>query len=159
MVQFTDTKSLLKNMTMVHITLMSGIILFTLIDLYLKSVGFSINETDENFKNIFLMMALLISIPSIGFGTFFYNKYLKNAKDHNNVFEKLQILSQGLIIQKATIEGAAMFNLVAFLLFGDYLFMVIPALVIIYFVLNIPNKEKIIKTLNLTMNEQIELEK
>ena len=67
---------------------------------------------------------------------------------------KLDAYRAALILRYALLEGPSMFAIVVYLVTGGIIFILLAALIVFYFVTIRPNKENVIKDLDLNPNEE-----
>jgi hypothetical protein len=113
----------LKSLKTVHIALMSGVLLFLFIAIYINQAegGF---VRDVSLMNIFLIASNAMSIISITGGLFVFNKRIKDVKLGETLFVKLTKYRDVMIIRSATLEASSFFFVVCFFLFGSTVFLI-----------------------------------
>jgi len=72
--------------------------------------------------------------------------------------EKLNQYRSALILFMAICEGASLFSITAFFVTGDYILLVVPAVMVWVMSTKLPSVQKIVQLLRLDWNEQQVLE-
>ena len=153
-----NPKTYLKTLSLIHIALMSGILIFGLVALYVtpkNNLYFSFSN-DMLFLGIFIFILMIVFM----FGLVFKSILKQNAKKQSNDLNQALIKYQTtLIIRIALIEGPSLFGVVVFLLSGNLIFLSGSALLLTYMYFQKPSREKIIKELNFGNDLILEFEK
>ena len=127
------------------------------------AVAFFINE-NRSFNLLDTNNKLFYIIPLLALGSYVASNFLFKqnintiANNNNSLKEKLNGYQVALIIKLAIIEGPVLFGIVAFLIGGNLYFLFISGLLIIYFLMQKPSKEKIIETLKLNYEHRVEFD-
>ena len=137
----------LKINTVIHLALISGVTLFSVIAFALiENRELRWNDTDD----IFFFIVPIAAISGIILGNILYKKGLESLVDKNSLKEKLTGFQTVLIIKYALLEGPSLIGVVAFFSTGNLLYLLISGVLIIYFFLQRPSKEKIMNDLDLS---------
>ncbi len=108
---------------------------------------------------LFQLVALLFTALAFFIGHLFFKKKTAKIKESSNlstqqVFEQYKIAS---LIQWALLEAAALFNGIAYFLVGNYSFIVLGGVCILFFALLGPNKTKMALQLGISPQDLEEL--
>jgi MFS family permease len=137
----------LKINTVIHLALISGVALFSVIAFGLiESRELRWNDTGD----IFFFIVPIAAILGIVAGNILYKKGLESLIDKNTLKEKLTGFQTALIIKYAFLEGPSLIGVVAFFNTGNLLYLLISGVLIIYFFFQRPSKEKIMNDLELS---------
>ena len=119
-----ELKNEIKALKRVHIGLISGVLLFIILSIYLNYIGGSFAfESDSNETKLFMIVSIVLAIGSISGGLIVFKKRIKNIASFN-LIDKITKYREAAIIRVATIEGATFFFIVCFMLSGNYIFLV-----------------------------------
>ncbi|MCQ0111704.1 hypothetical protein [Zhouia amylolytica] len=155
----TDTitpKEFLKTIGIIYLALLTGLIGFGIyIFLQKESWQFKFNNESDPF----FYLVPLLAISGIFMGQYLFNKQISTTNDKESLREKLSGFQAAAILQYALIEGPAMLGLVASLKTGNLLYITISGLLILYFIMLRPGKERIEKHLRLSqeLKKQFEM--
>lgn len=148
-------KHLLKNLSIVHLSLVSGLTLFTTFILF-QDKGFN---AFTNEKNVFLYLVPIAAILGY-FGSQYVFKIMTDSiKRLEPLTTKLAKYQTALITKMALIELPAFLGLYAYYNSGNALPLVIALCLLAYLVVQRPNKNGIFKSIPLTQEEIQEIEK
>ena len=150
-----DSKSYLKNLTIIYLALAATQTAFAI-------VSFAQHQKTEMIldpANDVLFIPFLATL-SIAFavGPILYKKIVGQAQG-KTLAEKLNQFRSAIIIRYATVEGPSLFGIVIYFLSGNFFYLLISALLIVYFLTLKPSKEKIEKDLNLDYKEKEQFER
>ncbi len=137
----------LKINTVIHLALISGVTLFSVIAFALiENRELRWNDTDD----IFFFIVPIAAILGIVAGNILYKKGLESLVDRGSLKEKLTGFQTALIIKYALLEGPSLIGVVAFFSTGNLLYLLISGVLVIYFFFHRLSKEKIINDLELS---------
>ncbi len=119
--------------------LISGQFIFSIISYYL--VENKLTETDQTIDGIFKILVPVVGIISMFVSRKLYNSKVSAYKESKELMQKLNFYLNSKIIQWAMLEGAGLLSLVAFLITGNYFYVIIFLLIIGFFILTRPSKE------------------
>ena len=109
----------IKSFQIIYSALIAGVAVFMLITVYLNELGPGFaTEDDEGFTNLLLIVGFVFSIPSVYAGIFIFNKRTENIES-KEIGEKIAIFRSAMIVRAATVEGAAFFFTVVYLITGS----------------------------------------
>lgn len=147
------SKEYFKALKIVHFALLAGMVVFALISVFLNLTGTFSNE-NEFFKEFFIYIIPLFVLVGIVVSNVMFKKGLKQAKDKNNLLEKMNFYRSALITRYAPLEGSAMFAIIAYLLSGDLIILGLAIIVIFIFLFIRPTAEKAGNDLELDYTEK-----
>ena len=150
-VYFTSLKIL-------HIALLIGQILFAGVSYFLHQSGglqFNMGELAPMLK---ILVPILILGASLG-SQFLFKFKIREAISKESLSAKLVGYRIALVLQCAILEGASLFSIMSYLLTADIWFLAMAAIVIVVFVLQAPNQQKVAMVLQLNNQEKQILEK
>jgi hypothetical protein len=151
------SKQYLLTSRIIHGAMGSGIVLFNLAIAYLiskQTLGTGYNKEHE----VFYLLVGLVGLSSVFGGKFIFAMELEKAKKQLTLGEKLTGYQTSNIIRYALIEGAALLSSVSTLLTLSVWFFVVTALFVIVLASFFPTMERIIRELNLSYSEQMQLQ-
>jgi len=140
-----------KSIKIVHIALVTGVVFFTLISVFLQIEGFG--TVGPEIDKVLLFVVPIFALIGIFASNFVFKKKLNEIRKKSNLKEKMEEYRSALIIKLALIEGPSFFAVVAFLLTGNYIYLGLTIILIIVFLIYTPNKTKFINELELTKKE------
>jgi divalent metal cation (Fe/Co/Zn/Cd) transporter len=136
----------LKTLLIIHIALLIGQLMFAMVCLSITpNKGFSFN-TQEPFN----WVAIVLTVGGFALSAFLYRMQLSAALKRVSAKEKLLNYTTAIIMRAAPLEAASMFCIVAYILTGNTFFMGIAAIIILYFIVVIPTKDRVLTSLNLS---------
>lgn len=148
----TTPKTFLRTISIIHLALNLGLILFGAVTFVINSGR---NIFNYNTNDPFVIISPLLAIAGIAGGIFLFNRQVASAQDKDTLKGKLAIY-QGALIQKyALVEGAAMFANVSYELSRNLYFLIITGLLILYFISIKPTKDRLETDLNLSYEDKI----
>ena len=150
-------KQYFKGITIIHLALLGGQISFAAITVFLNQVNGAI-LTNKGLESNFLILIPVFAFGSFMFSQFIIPKQLIKCRNKELLNSKLEGYKTTQIIKFGLLEVSAFFPLVAYLLFGNYLFLGFAGLLIILFATYFPSKEKLVRELELNKDEQTQLD-
>jgi hypothetical protein len=146
----------LKSINILHKAFLIGQLLFIAIAFCL--VYFKLFQaTEHQLEKPLQFIAVIFSIGGFFAGSRIFKKRLADSKLQYNVKDKFEIYRGACIIQWALIEGPCLFNIICFMLTGDYTFLYLTGALILTFVKLSPSKIKLVDDLQLSDEEAAEL--
>jgi hypothetical protein len=113
---------------------------------------------DKSLIRIFLIVVLFIAAISLTVATRIYAKRITAAHVIGlSLIDKLNIYRASLVLYLALCEGAGLFAVIIYFLTGEKLLLVVIAIVLLAMLLKRPEKSKIFNELQLSSQEQLEL--
>ena len=141
-----------KSLQILYKALFIGLLLFGSIAILLVKNGFA---TGNNFPaDIFLYVAIALSVTLVSLSYKLFNKKLEEAKQQNNLGDKLNGYRAAFILQLALCEMPGLFTIICYLLTGSKMFMWLLLLLLLNFGSRYPTKSKLIQQLELDMEEE-----
>lgn len=144
-----EPKSFLKTLSYLHLSLVIGLILFSVIA-YSQSNGITI-EPDSN--NLFLYMVPIVAIIGYFGSQFIFKKMINSIKIDATLEEKLKKYKSASHIKFFLLEIPALVSIFAFYSTGNALPLVIAVCLIAYLYVQKPSPDKIKTELALTSDE------
>lgn len=146
-------KSFLNTLTLMHLS-------FFMAMLFFAGMAYYINQSHEfDFENLdmtFLLILVLFGVSAIFGGHFIKLKQLEKARNYSGLREKLVIYQSALLINFAIVESAAFFGIILYLIKSEFSYLLVALILMIHFLTIKPTKEKIIKSLQLGREHQME---
>jgi hypothetical protein len=125
----------------IHFALLSGQIIFSGVVFFLHANNMFPVEFDE-LSNILLIVVPVFSIAAIAGSTVITKIRLKQVSEMNFLKEKLNHYIATLIVKYAIIEAVSVFASVCYLLTAHTVFLLYIFLLILYFIINRPTRQK-----------------
>jgi len=147
------TKGYFSTIRLIHLALMAGVVVFSIISFVLQQNGFESNP-DEKFNRMLSTVVAVQVIGAVIASQFVFKQRLKACLIQPNLQEKLTLYRAALIVKFALVEAPAFFAVIAYLLTGKLLYLGIVGLLLIVFTIYRPTKEQIILDLQLNMHER-----
>jgi hypothetical protein len=134
----------LKKLNIVHKAMLGGQILFAAISFYLSWSKTVPPTLDAGTERIFQVVAIVLAAAGFFGGAFFMKKKMVEARDiSESEEEKFNLYRAAAIVQWAMLEGPALFCITCFLLSGNYSFLALAGVLIIFFVGQGPSQNKL----------------
>jgi hypothetical protein len=102
-------------------------------------------------------IAVIFSIGGFIAGNQIFKKRLDDIKMQDNVQAKFEIYRRACITQWALLEAPFIFNIISFMLTGDYTFLYLAGALLLTFIRISPSKIKLVCDLQLSDDEAVEL--
>lgn len=148
----------IKTLRIIFFAFIAGLLMFSLVSTVVVN-NQVIPQLTEDLKAIFLIIIAIMSVSNIFIGKIIFNKRIEQAKTKLDFNEKLNIYMSANIIRFALIEGVALFSIICFMLMGDWIFLAVTAVLIVFFITLQPTIERCAMDLELTLDERELLEK
>ncbi|MDR6406271.1 MULTISPECIES: hypothetical protein [Chryseobacterium] len=143
-----------KTLPLMFLALLAGMVMMGTIMYVMNPV----TAYELDFKNPFLIIMLIAMIAGIFGSNLLYN-YNKNKIDLKDSTEsKVARIQQAVIIRFAFVEGPALLGIILYLKESNLIFLMLSAMMVLYFLTLKPSKEKIIDDMNLTSEQKRDLE-
>jgi len=148
-------KAMLKTIPILHMGLLAGQVLFAIVSFNISppNTFYWINHNDP-----FVFVVPIIAIACYALGNFLFRQQIGAAIEKPTVQQKVAGYQTAMIIRFAMLEGASLFGIVSYLLTGNLLLIGISGLLIVYFIILRPTRDKIETELNLDYQEKMELD-
>ena len=146
----------LRSINIVHKAFLIGQLLFIAIAFCL--VYFKLFQaTEHQLEKPLQLIAVIFSIGGFFAGSQIFKKRLADIRLQNNIKDKFELYRGACIIQWALIEWPCLFNIISFIVTGDYTFLYLAGALILTFVRLSPSKLKLVEDLQLSEDEAAEL--
>lgn len=150
-----DSKSFLRILTILFLALAATQTIFAILSFAQHQKTEVIIDPANDVLFIPFLATLLLAFAV---GPILYKKIIAQAHG-KTLSEKLNQYRIGIFIRYATIEGPSLFGIVIYFLSGNFFYLLISALLIVYFLTLKPSKEKIERDLNLDYKEKEQFER
>jgi hypothetical protein len=149
-------KTFLKTLSIIHLALIAGQVLFAITALGIKTK----HQTDvKNSNEAFMFIVPLLALAGFVAGHMLFKQQVNKLSGETSLKEKIKGYQGAVIVRFALLEGPSLFAIVAFLLTKNLLFLLVSALIILYFISLRPTKEKTENDLNLSYEEKLNFDK
>jgi len=146
--------ALFKTLPLMFLALLAGMVIMGGIMYAMKPV----TTYELDFKNPFLVIMLIAMIAGIFGSNLLYN-FNKNKIDLKDSTEsKVARIQQAVIIRFAFVEGPALLGIILYVKEANLIFLMLSAMMVLYFLTLKPAKEKIMDDMNLTSEQKRDLE-
>ncbi|PWL37833.1 hypothetical protein DKG77_13770 [Flagellimonas aquimarina] len=146
----------IKTLSLLHLGLISSpVVLSGIIYFQTQSTSFDLSNTDD----IYLMIVPIVSVICLFLGDFIFKHSVKNIPKTINLKQKLARFQTASIIKYALVEAPALFGVVAFMITENMAYLIVSLVLIFYFFMLKPTKEKIEKALGLNQEERNQFNK
>jgi hypothetical protein len=154
--QYSQTipKAVFKTTKIIHLALLGGQLMFAVLMFMTNRSTTILTDTSD----LFLIVAPAIALGSFIASVFLYNQQITAAASRTSLSSKLTSYQTALIIRCALLEGASLFNIVCYFVTGNFLFLLVSFIIMIYFITVRPTINKVAEELNLTYEHKAELE-
>ena len=154
--QKVTSKQYFRINNLLYFALLSGQIVFSAITLFLNH-GLMF-QPDPSLRDIFIYIVPLFVLNGFVTGNIIYKNRLKKIKKFNSLTSKMTEYRGAIIIRMALLEGASLFSIVIYLITADIAFIAMAGIVVLYFLLLKPSREKVILELELNSTERMKVE-
>lgn len=135
---------------MLHKAMFGGLIVFAVVAFFLVYKGL-FQQGLQAYDRELQLAAILFCFGGFYLGSAIFKKRMRLLREaETSVANKLNGYRSAAIIQWALLEGPALFSLLCFLMVGNYAFLVLAIVFIIFFAIIGPNKTKIMILLGLS---------
>jgi hypothetical protein len=153
----TRAKDALRAITVFFYAMIVGMLMFTVI-ISVLSLLLGPPLPDQSEVRIFFMAVLVIAGISLLMAPRLYKKRITDALSQGmTLMDKLTIYRSALILYLALCEGAGIFAVIVYFLTGYRLLLIIIGVVLLAMLMKRPEKSKIFNELQLSSQEQLEL--
>lgn len=150
-------KDALRAISVFFYSMIGGLLMFTVIIFALNFLQKPV-LLDQSLTRMFFIAILAIATISIFMATRLYKKRIADALSPGMILmDKLNIYRAALILFLALCEGAGLFAVIVYFLTGYKLLLVIICVVLLAMLQKRPEKSKIFNELQLSSQEQLEL--
>ncbi len=141
----------IKTLSILHMSLIMGPVLFGTV-IYFQTQNASLNFSDTD--DIYLIIVPIVAVSCIFLGNFIFKQSIRNIPKTIGLRQKLARFQTASIIKYALAEAPALFGVVAFMITGNMAYLTISVVLILYFFMLKPTKEKIERSLDLKGDEK-----
>jgi len=153
----TKAKDALRAINVFFYSMIGGMLMFTIIIFALNFLQ-TPALFDQFLVRIFFIAVLVIAGISILMATRLYKRRITDASSQGlTLMDKLTIYRSALILYLALCEGAGLFAVIVYFLTGYNLLLIIIGVVLLAMLMKRPEKSKIFNELQLSSQEQLEL--
>jgi hypothetical protein len=157
--QIQTSGQYLRNLKMLHTTLLVFMILFCIIVVVLMSTGSFIQDNGQQLHRVMQFVAPLTTLAAIAGSAIIFKKRTDALKDSGlSLRFRLEKYRTACIMRWALLEGAVTVSLLAQLLTQQYYYSIFIFLLLVFFFLYAPSAEKIKMQLQLDGMEQARLD-
>ena len=146
-------KQYLNTLTIIHLALLMGQLMFAVVNYVLISSGSYVSE-GEDLRGLFMFVVPLLAISGVIAAKFIPRMQLPAIQAKESLGAKLMDYRTLCIMKYAFMEGAALVALVAYLLTTEIFFMGVAGVMMVVFFLEKPSKHKIVMDLALSPDEK-----
>lgn len=153
MSQYQSLTQIIKQSQTICSALIVGQLFFLAVAIYLvieTGAGFG----DASLGEIFIYIIPLFAATCIGASYFVFKGKLNKLKESPSLEQKLIEYRSAQIIRWALLEGPSFLAIIAFLLTGQFLFVGIVAVIIMFFIPTFPSAARFDNDLELTWEEK-----
>lgn len=153
MQKISSPKQFFKSVKIIHFAMMTGILFFGIIAFILN---YSCGQFIENkeLENVLLLVVVVFLLAEVIGSNFIFKYQLKECYKQTALKDKLLCYRSALIVRIAMIEGVSFFVIIAYVLTGNFLFLVFLVLLLFIFLLFMPTLEKTRTDLKLNYDEE-----
>ncbi|MBW7675078.1 hypothetical protein [Chryseobacterium chendengshani] len=148
--QNIEPASFFKMMSLIYNALLAGMII-------MGGMMFLMNPSknlDFDLNNQLLAIMLVVMVTGV-FGSNLGYNFLKNKIDNNDsIREKIAKVQGATIAKLAFIEAPALLGIILYMVESNLAFLMLSAIMILYFLVLKPSKDKILDDMNLTSEER-----
>ena len=137
-----NIKNQFSTIMIIYSAILIGLLFFFGFSYYL--VENNIIKSNQDSDGVFRILVPIIGIISMFLSFKLYNSRISNSEKYKELSEKLLQYRSIKIMQWAILEGASFLSLVAFLLTGNYFYVIVLLFLIGFIVLVRPSKENFI---------------
>lgn len=137
-----NIKNQFSTIMIIYLAILIGLLFFFGFSYYL--VENNIIESNQDSDGVFKILVPIIGIISMFLSFKLYNSRVSNSEKYKELSEKLLQYRSIKIMQWAILEGASFLSLVAFLLTGNYFYVIVLLFLIGFIVFVRPSKENFI---------------
>jgi hypothetical protein len=150
----TKTK-FFKTLNTLYFAILGASLLFGFAVYFVKKDSFLTINYDGS---VFYYIVPIVAIIEIVLSIFFYKAGITKIKTASSLIEKLQMYNTAFLISNALLEAAILFGIVAFFIIGNQLYLIIAALVALFYLAKKPSNSHIETALDLSPTQAREFE-
>ena len=142
----------LKNLRIVHLSMLSGLVFFAIIAYYIRNnTGSLLGPRELSILTYISLIFILIEIP---LGYWLHSRKMKTLADKPDLNSKLDIYKVSHIVKIAMYEGAGFFSCLVLLLGGKNPVLIQILVVIIIMLLETPSATKLANDMDLSSGDK-----
>ena len=132
-----DQNSFTSRISIIHMALFSGQLILLAVMLYLKaSYTVSLDIQDD----IYIFLVLGLAVASYMLGNYLYKARISSIIPSESFEVKLNSFRSAAILRMALIEAATLFAIIAYFFNGNFLFILVAFIMLIYFFMIKPSR-------------------
>jgi hypothetical protein len=140
--------SKLKIMQVIHTAFCTAIAGFAIVALILRKERIHLDLSFDKNDPYFPLFPIL-AVISVAVGFYMFNKQIRSLDPMLTGDDKITAYQTGFIIRCAFIEAPALLNVIAFLIYGNMIYLIVVAAVLAVFIITRPTKQHVIDTTGL----------
>jgi hypothetical protein len=140
--------SKLKIMQVIHTAFCAAITGFAIVALIMRKERIHLDISFSGNDPYFPLFPIL-AVISVAVGFFMFSKQIRSLGPMLTGDDKIAGYQTAFIVRCAFIEAPALLNVVAFLIYGNLVYLVVAAAVLVVFILTRPTKQHVIDTTGL----------
>jgi hypothetical protein len=144
-----------KTMKFIHGALLAGQVLFAVVAYATGTKAIYFNARDT--KDVFFFVAPLLAFGSIVVGFFLFKQLTGRLIEKTDLQSKIGGYQGAFITRSASLEGASLFNIVAFMLSGNLFYLFISVLLMLILLRSRPTVNLIAQDLQLGYDDKAAL--
>ena len=140
--------SKLKIMQVIHTAFCAAITGFAIVALIMRKERIHLDISFSGNDPYFPLFPIL-AVISVAVGFFMFNKQIRSLDPMLTGDDKIAAYQTAFIVRCAFIEAPALLNVVAFLIYGNLVYLIVMAVILVVFILTRPTKQHVIDTTGL----------
>ena len=141
----------------IYVAIMAGLLVFAAMAYFVISK--TTDKPNESLVSIFMFIVPAIAVVMIFLSRFMYNRISQQVEINAVLVVKLGKYRTAKIVSWALLEGAGLFNIIAFIVTNSDFFLVVFFVIVGAFILSKPSVEEFFNDFKIEVNEQDELTK
>jgi len=151
-----NSKEYFRTLNILYIGLFGSQVIFGLAALYINLGNFI--QPYESFAGILMLLVPVLFMGAIVGGHVLQRRMLAKVKAETSLMEKMTAYRSVFIMKMALTEGASLLGIIAFVLTGNYIFIGISGLAILYLFFLKPSIERASRELDLSSADRMKIE-
>lgn len=148
------SKEYFKGINIIYFAIISGILIFMSIAVFLNSINSFATDDAFTVKIITIILLVLLSAGLLG-SQLLFNKKLKQIKEQKkDLLAKTAEYRSTLITRYVFIEAPGFFSVIGYLLTGSNIFVILVGITVGILIILRPTREKLITDLQLDITEK-----
>jgi len=135
--------SKLKIMQVIHTAFCAAITGFSIVALIMRKERIHLDISFSGNDPYFPLFPIL-AVISVAVGFFMFSKQIRSLDPMLTGDDKIAAYQTAFIVRCAFIEAPALLNVVAFLIYGNLVYLIVMAVVLVVFILTRPTKQHVI---------------